>query len=70
MAAPPFGINVVSRSHVVLCRACSSTARRVAGTCPSCGTALAHPGFAIAAAAVGGERRLWRPRQLRRATAA
>jgi hypothetical protein len=71
MAASTFGINVVSRSHVVVCRTCGSSARRVAEACPICNAALADAGFAIVATAdTAAARRRWTRPQLRRAPAA
>jgi predicted amidophosphoribosyltransferase len=49
MTASPFGINVVSRSHTVVCRTCGSKATRVGETCSECGARLADAGFAIVA---------------------
>lgn len=51
MAASPFGINVVSRSHTVICHTCGDRAARVGETCEKCGASLADSGFAIVAAA-------------------
>jgi predicted amidophosphoribosyltransferase len=71
MAASTFGINVVSRSHAVVCRTCGSSARRVAEACPTCNAALADAGFAIVATAdATAMRRRWTRPQLRRAPAA
>lgn len=70
-AATTFGINVVSRSHAVVCRTCGASARRVAESCPSCDTALADGGFAIVAiSGADASRRRWTRPQLRRAPAA
>jgi hypothetical protein len=71
MTASPFGINVVSRSHRVVCRACSASAHRVGETCLHCGAPLADGGFAIAPAAdVDLATALRRRLPLRRASAA
>jgi hypothetical protein len=51
MTRPPFGINVVSRWHTVVCGSCGATARRVEETCSSCGAAFAEGGFSIVAIA-------------------
>ena len=71
MAASPFGINVVSRSHRVVCHTCHAASHRVAETCPNCGTALEEGGFGIVrAASTIPSRALRRLRTLRRAPAA
>ena len=70
MTTSSFGINVVSRSHVVVCRACGAGARRVGATCDSCGASLAGSGFAIMAAEAVATGQLRRRLHLRRATAA
>jgi hypothetical protein len=71
MAATTFGINVVSRSHAVVCRTCGSSARRVDETCSTCNAALADAGFAIVAVSgAGATRRRWTRLQARRAPAA
>jgi predicted amidophosphoribosyltransferase len=74
MTGSPFGINVVSRSHVVVCRGCGTRARRVGAVCETCGADLAEGLFAITeaepTAARRGLRERWRLRRdLRRAPA-
>jgi len=70
MANSPFGINVVSRSHAVVCSACNSRMRQVAERCPSCGTALAATGFSIVDVGDRDARPLRARFQVRRATVA
>ena len=47
----PFGINVVSRHHAVVCGRCGSSAVRVGASCRQCGTELAECGFRIVSTA-------------------
>lgn len=47
----PFGINVVSRHHAVVCGRCRASAQTVDTTCTQCGTEFAEGGFRIVATA-------------------
>ena len=68
MKDAPFGINVVSGSHEVVCRTCGARARRVGGTCEVCGADLQGL-FAIAAKEASIPRRLFRRLSSRRSPA-